>query len=269
MRLPALQIDNLDLVEEKWKAITKAIPDEPVVKISDPVRAQQFNRRIAEARAFYPVFFDAEKLFWSSPANLGKADVDRPVDFDHQGFALTPEEMPNPSRISTTGRLLLQSLDEVDVDLPEGVVDEVLLAKINDVWQHEKDAMKTDGCKSGRDDSVLTLYSSAESKPVSRTSFNPVTDVAVDHIAIVNLTKEETPGQRGWEAVKIVGVPDDDSYVENQDKTHPNDRLFKVRMQIELLMLLVLMQVRLAGQVPHATVQTALGVHVPSVPSVA
>jgi hypothetical protein len=54
---------------------------------------------------------------------------------------------------------------------------------------------------------VLYLHSSGGTKPDTRVAFDPNTDLAVGHFAVVKVAVEDSSGSRGWDVVEIKSEP--------------------------------------------------------------
>ena len=173
-------------------------------------RVQAYLNRFLEAKIVYPLIFEEETSFWSThPADAVYAPF--PDNTITGTFVYPLKPLPDhPKPLTTTGKWLLSSLDIVDAPPPpDATISDDLRLRMDQLWRDEKDGLKAFGCKTGRDLTVLTLYSSEGRKPEGRTAFNPATDVSKGQCALVRMAEaNDTPGQRGWDIVEVASQPE-------------------------------------------------------------
>lgn len=228
------QIDNLDLVGQKWKAIvtkldkhTKAaglatggVPAEDTgaspgggqaegeqdgsgAAPLQPASAQRYMTRLSEARVKLPAFLKEEADFWADKGPSAKSAPFAP-GHNHGGFMVSPSKR-EPDALTPQARWALSALDNTGHDVPDGLeINPTIKKAFDDLWYAELDSASAhNGCKKARDDSVLTLHSSAGKPPPSRLAFNPDKDVCEGDCAVVKMDRVDTPGGRGWDFVEV------------------------------------------------------------------
>ena len=234
------QVDNIALVKMKWEAIMahitipEATPANATLANATPADATpadatpadatladaeedkklqeviaKYLRRLREGEAAYPAIFAEEESFWAGhPADVMYAPF--PPEFVTGKFNNPPVPYDGPpKKPSATADWLLRCLDAVHaIPAPGACISQQLNDKLSALWADELKATRPGGCKHGRDDNVLTLYSSGGKKPESRVQYNPKTDVAQGECALIRMKDaKQTPGQRGWELALVNSDP--------------------------------------------------------------
>ena len=194
--------DESDESDESWDDSTDDDrADAPAAPAARHPKVQTYLNRFIEAKVFYPAFFEEDATFWAAqPPDAVYAPFPDGTIPGRFVYPLTP--LPNhPMPMSPTGEYLMQTLDTVDAPLtPGALINGDVALKRDQLWDDERQALKKGGCKTGRDLTVLILYSSEGRKPEGRTAFNPTTDVSKGEVALVRMEDpNDTPGQRGWD----------------------------------------------------------------------
>eukprot|EP00798_Chlamydomonas_sp_ICE-L_P006266 gene6266-biopygen1395 len=122
-------------------------------------------RRIwLDSNKWWKEFFDNEKEYWAR-LPPGAETGEFPADKHFVDFPSALSEFPqlDASRISL-GENLIAALDDLSIDLP-------------DILQR--------------------------TKPDTRAAYDPNTDLALGHVAVVKVAVEDSSGERGWDVVEI------------------------------------------------------------------
>eukprot|EP00798_Chlamydomonas_sp_ICE-L_P003096 gene3096-biopygen20841 len=94
------------------------------------------------------------------------------------------------------GENLIAALDDLSIDLPDILQSEVAKG-LKDIL-----TMETELARPPTAD-LLYLHSLQGTKPDTRAAYDPYTDLALGHVAVVKVAVEDSSGERGWDVVEI------------------------------------------------------------------
>eukprot|EP00798_Chlamydomonas_sp_ICE-L_P004720 gene4720-biopygen14988 len=94
------------------------------------------------------------------------------------------------------GENLIAALDDLSIDLPDILQSEVAKG-LKDIL-----TMETELARPPTAD-LLYLHSSQGTKPDTRAAYDPNTNLALGHVAVVKVAVEDSSGERGWDVVEI------------------------------------------------------------------
>jgi len=154
-------------------------------------------RRIwLDSNKWWKEFFDNEKEYWAK-LPPGAETGEFPADKHFVDFPSALSEFPqlDASRISL-GENLIAALDDLSIDLPDILQSEVAKG-LKDIL-----TMETELARPPTAD-LLYLHSSQGTKPDTRAAYDPNTDLALGHVAVVKVAVEDSSGERGWDVVEI------------------------------------------------------------------
>eukprot|EP00798_Chlamydomonas_sp_ICE-L_P028026 gene28026-biopygen31972 len=154
-------------------------------------------RRIwLESNKWWKEFFDNEKEYWAK-LPPGAETGEFPADKHFVDFPSALSEFPqlDACRISL-GENLIAALDDLSIDLPDILQSEVAKG-LKDIL-----TMETELARPPTAD-LLYLHSSQGTKPDTRAAYDPNTDLALGHVAVVKVAVEDSSGERGWDVVEI------------------------------------------------------------------
>eukprot|EP00798_Chlamydomonas_sp_ICE-L_P004708 gene4708-biopygen14907 len=154
-------------------------------------------RRIwLDSNKWWKEFFDNEKEYWAK-LPPGAETGEFPADKHFVDFPSALSEFPqlDASRISL-GENLIAALDDLSIDLPDILQSEVAKG-LKDIL-----TMETELARPPTAD-LLYLHSSQGTKPDTRAAYDPNTDLALGHVAVVKVAEEDSSGERGWDVVEI------------------------------------------------------------------
>eukprot|EP00798_Chlamydomonas_sp_ICE-L_P030586 gene30586-biopygen16433 len=154
-------------------------------------------RRIwLDSNKWWKEFFDNEKEYWAKLPPGGETG-EFPADKHFVDFPSALFELPqlDASRISL-GENLIAALDDLSIDLPDILQSEVAKG-LKDIL-----TMETELARPPTAD-LLYLHSSQGTKPDTRAAYDPNTDLALGHVAVVKVAVEDSSGERGWDVVEI------------------------------------------------------------------
>eukprot|EP00798_Chlamydomonas_sp_ICE-L_P018631 gene18631-biopygen27549 len=196
---PKIRIQELQNIEVHWKSILDVIsPKDAAEDIADDLSGpDDLAVREYGLDGQDDIPGPAADDLAGTSAGDGAETGEFPADKHFVDFPSALSEFPqlDASRISL-GENLIAALDDLSIDLPDILQSEVAKG-LKDIL-----TMETELARPPTAD-LLYLHSSQGTKPDTRASYDPNTDLALGHVAVVKVSVEDSSGERGWDVVEI------------------------------------------------------------------
>lgn len=224
---PKIRIEELLEIEKNWNAIQAvfekrlsppppaldtAQAEEPAPLVASPAAGDpdayvasvgsDMRLRFEGANGWWQTFLETEKKYW----------LNKPPDMETGEFPTDQRFVDFPSALlaspqTRVGKRLIAALDDLSTDVSDILED----AEMANLVKLLKDTHTMERDLEGRPEAedLLYLHSSGGTKPDTRVPYDPSTDLAVGHFAVVKVDVEDSSGSRGWDLVEINSDPVD------------------------------------------------------------